>query len=106
MKSKMGLITMCRKAGKLHIGMDTVKEACRNGSASGVFIANDISPKSLKEIKFICSRYGVELYELGISMDDIWTELGKRAGVMAVTDRGFSKACAKGLEPVLLPRTI
>ncbi len=100
MKSKMGLITMCRKAGKLQIGMDMVKEACRNGSASGVFIADDLSSKSLKEIKFVCSRYGVNLYGLGLSMDEIWADLGKRAGIMAVTDSGLCKACAKDLEPV------
>ncbi|WP_124100317.1 ribosomal L7Ae/L30e/S12e/Gadd45 family protein [Ruminococcus sp. Marseille-P6503] len=100
MNSKMGLVTMCRKAGKLQIGMDMVKAACQSGSAAGVFIADDLSSKSLKEIKFVCSRYGVELYALGLSMDEIWADLGKRAGVLAVTDNGLCRACAKGLEPV------
>ena len=35
-------------------------------------------------------------------MDEIWADLGKRAGVMAVTDSGFCKSCAKGLEIVPL----
>ena len=102
MNSKMGLLTMCRKAGKLQLGMDMVKDSCRNGSAFGVFTANDLSPKSMKQVKFVCSKYDIKLYERGLSMDEIWADLGKRAGVMAVTDSGFCKSCAKGLEIVPL----
>ena len=80
MNSKMGLLTMCRKAGKLQLGMDMVKDSCRNGSAFGVFTANDLSPKSMKEVKFVCSKYDIKLYELGLSMDEIWADLGKKSG--------------------------
>ncbi len=100
MNNKMGLVTMCRKAGKLNLGMDMAKDACKNGTACGVFIAEDISQKSLKEIKYVCGRYGVKLYSLGISMDDIWLDLGKRVGIMAICDSGFAKSCAKGLKEV------
>ena len=98
MNNKMGLVTMCRKAGKLALGMDMAKDACKNGAACGVFVAEDISAKSLKEVKYVCGRYGVKLWSLGLKMDDIWNDLGKRAGVMAITDSGFAKSCAKGLE--------
>lgn len=97
MNNKMGLVTMCRKAGKLSLGMDMVKDACRNGTAFTVFAADDLSAKSLKEVKFVCSKYNVKLYSIGLSMDEIWNDLGKRTGVMAILDSGFAKSCAKGL---------
>lgn len=100
MNNKMGLVTMCRKAGKLSLGMDMAKDACKNGAAFAVFTASDLSEKSLKEARFVCGKYGVKLYSLGMTMDEIWNDLGKRAGVMAMTDKGFAKSCAKGLEEI------
>lgn len=100
MNNKMGLLTMCRKAGKLRLGMDMTKTSCKNGEAVGVFVATDLSVKSLKEVKFLCSRADVPIYSLGITMDDVWYGIGKKVGVMAITDSGFSKSCAKGLEMI------
>lgn len=89
---------MCRKAGKLSMGMDMVKEACRNTNAFAVFIASDMSPKSRKEAKYVCFRNSVPLYELGMTMDEISEGIGKRTGVIAICDKGFAVSCAKGLE--------
>lgn len=99
-KNVMGLVTMCRKAGKLSLGLDMAKEACKNGNACGCVAATDLSPKSLKELKFICFKNEVELYSLGLTMDEVWQELGKRAGIMAVNDKGFWKAVKKSLTPI------
>ena len=96
----MGLITMCRKAGKLSLGLDMAKEACKNGSACGCVAATDLSEKSLKELRFVCGKFDVPLFSLGITMDEVWQELGKRAGIMAVNDKGFWKALTKSLEPI------
>jgi ribosomal protein L7Ae-like RNA K-turn-binding protein len=97
---KLGLISMCRRAGKLVMGMDMVKDACNTGEARAVFTASDFSPKSLKEVKFACARNGVKLYALGITMDEIGNGIGKRTGVLAMTDAGFAKSCVKGLEEI------
>ncbi len=99
MKNKIGLLTMCKKAGRLVTGMDMAKDACRNGTAFAVFTASDLSEKSLKEIKFHCGRDGVPIYAAGMTMDEIGTALGKRSGIIAVTDKGFAKGLAKGLTP-------
>ena len=100
MKNKLGILTMCAKAGKLSIGMDMMKDACKNGNAKGVFAASDISPKSLKEAKYYCARYEVPLWALEMTMDELMQGLGKRVGLMAVCDSGFARACAKGLEQI------
>lgn len=100
MKDKKGLLTMCMKAGRAVLGMDMAKDACNNGAAFAVFAASDLSGKSLKEIAFVCGRNGVPLYEVGMTMDDIGTALGKRSGIITVTDKGFAQGLAKGLTPV------
>lgn len=96
-KNKTGLLTMCLKAGRLTLGMDVAKDGCRSGAAVSVFTASDLSEKSLKEMKYYCGRYGVPLYDLGMTMDEIGTALGKRSGIIAMTDKGFAKSCAEGL---------
>lgn len=98
--NKTGLLSMCRKAGKTVLGMDMVKVACSNGEAKAVFTAGDLSDKSFKEVKYICARFGIKLYLSGLTMDEIGCCLGKRIGVLAVTDAGFAKSLAKGLEQV------
>lgn len=95
--SKLGLLSMCRKAGRLVMGMDMVKDACNTGAARAVFTAADLSLRSLKEVKFVCAKNNIKLYDLGLTMDRIGEGLGKRTGIIAVTDGGFAKACAKGL---------
>ncbi len=100
MSSKTGLLSMCRKAGRMVMGMDMVKDACSTGAAKAVFTASDFSPKSLKEIRFVCCRYGVKLYALGLTMDEIAEGVGKRSGAVAITDAGFARSCAKGLEEI------
>lgn len=95
-----GTLTMCRRAGKLTVGMDEVKNACRGGRACGVLVASDVSPKTLKEIKFVCGTESVSLYGADMTMDEIGNCLGKRFGILAVTDSGFMKAMAKKLKKI------
>ena len=45
----INLLTICRKAGKLVIGFDAVKEAVYGGNASCVITASDISVKTLRK---------------------------------------------------------
>ncbi len=88
---------MCRRAGKLVLGMDEVKHACKGGRAFGVLVASDISQKSFKEIKYVCTMEGVKLFDAGMTMDEIGSCLGKCFGILAVTDSGFMKSMAKKL---------
>lgn len=91
---------MCRRAGKLQIGMELAKEACRNKTAKAVAVAADISQNSLKEIKYYCQRYGVTLCSLEMTMNEVGESLGKRTGIITVCDPGFAKAVCAKLEAV------
>lgn len=97
---KSGLISICRKAGKLKSGMDIVKSACMSGEAKAVFAASDLSPKSLKELRFNAAKYSIPLYQLQMDMEQIAMAMGKRTGILAVTDGGFAKSMAKGTEMI------
>ena len=44
-----GLLTICRKAGRMTMGFDSVKESILTDKAKAVFLASDISAKTEKE---------------------------------------------------------
>jgi ribosomal protein L7Ae-like RNA K-turn-binding protein len=98
--NKSGLLSICRKAGKLKCGMDIVKSACESGEAKAVFVTSDLSAKSLKEIRFSCAKNSVKIYRLDMTMQDAAAAMGKKSGIFAVTDGGFAKSFAKGAEEI------
>lgn len=100
MNKTLSLLTICAKAGKLKLGMDPVKDVCRSGEACCVLVAQDISPKSLKEVKFFCRQENVKMFSLDATIDDVWSSLGKKAGIIGVLDRGFTKKLSTMLKPI------
>ena len=101
MSSVMGILTMCRRAGKLRMGMDMAKDGCASGEAKCVLVADDISEKSLKEIRFVCAKYeNIPVYSLGMTMDEVGIGLGKKIGIAAVCDKGFFKKIGSMLERI------
>ncbi len=91
----ISMLSLARKAGKLNAGADSVKEAVLNGQVSAVFTASDLSSKSLKEIEFACRNFSVPVLSLGVSMDEMSAQIGRRSGILAVTDKGMeSKICS------------
>lgn len=92
-----GTLSMCRRAAKLICGTDEVKSACQRKTAFLVLTASDFSEKSKKEISRVCLREKIPLLTIAETMDDIGGAIGKRFGVMAVTDKGFAGAITKKL---------
>lgn len=98
----LNLLTMARRAGKLTLGFDPVKDAIFKGTAACVVIATDISEKTLKEAKFITERDDVPLLAAAVTMDELWGALGKRVGIIAVCDAGFAKKLSQIISENLL----
>ncbi len=86
----INLLTICRKAGKLVMGFDPAKEEVLQGRCKGVFITADASEKTKKEVRFFCEKANVPLREAELSMSDIQTAVGRKAGVLAICDKGFA----------------
>jgi len=87
----LSTIGLCRRAGKLIYGFDAVAaELVKPGAAvGGVLLAADLSEKSKKEVRFLCSKKNVAVTELAETLDDIKNAIGKRTGILAVLDKGL-----------------
>lgn len=87
----LDLLTICRKAGKLELGFDPMKEALAGGKAQAVITAADISPKTEKEVNFFAGKKNVPAKKADITQDDVYARLGKRAGILTICDGGFAE---------------
>jgi ribosomal protein L7Ae-like RNA K-turn-binding protein len=93
-----GILSICRKAGKLALGFDPMKEAMEKHKVSGVLTASDISPKTYKEVCYFCEKNHVPVCPVPMTMLEIGSTVGRKAAVLAVLDTGFfdrmTKLCA------------
>lgn len=87
----INLLSICRKAGRLIIGFDAVKDTVIKGDASCVLVTENISPKTLKEITFFCGNSNTDIVGIDTHSDEMFKLLGKKVVVAAVTDLGFGK---------------
>ncbi|HAN43868.1 MAG TPA: hypothetical protein DCP97_00610 [Ruminococcaceae bacterium] len=97
-KQIISIISLCKRAGKLIMGFDAVKEAAEKSQISIILTANDISPKSCKEIVRVAQINNVAILSIPVSMDEIFYNVGKRAGILAVSDSGLAKKLIGTLE--------
>ena len=86
----INILTICRKAGKIIPGFDAVKDAIYEGNVSCVIVTEDISDKTLKEVRFICKNCKVDIVELELDSYDMFDVVGKQAVVAAISDFGFA----------------
>lgn len=92
----VGLLGMCRRAGHLTIGFDAVKELAVQKKATLICIANDLSPKTQKELRFMIKE-NQPLFLLPFGKETLSNAIGmqKPVGVIATDDRGFAAAFLK-----------
>lgn len=103
MNKLMGLLSLCRKAGRLRIGFEPVKDAVEAGEARLVLYTADFSPKSRERMEQFLQRAGKPpgRQAADLTMFDFSRVCGKLAGVAAVADDGF----AAGIEKMLCDQT-
>lgn len=89
--SILNMLGLCRRAGKLIYGFDATKEAVLKSDVYSIFMAQDLSAKSKKELVFITKDKRVTLIETTIEMEQMQKIIGKRTGILAIIDSGFSK---------------
>ena len=86
----LSTLGICRKAGKLVMGFDAVIEAVKLGQVSLILLSCDISPKTGKEAAFAAAKSNIEVTTAPITMEEIQFRLGRRCGVLGITDRGLA----------------
>ena len=84
-------LSLCRKANKLLYGFDTVREAARDGQIYLFLTASDLSPKTEKEIRFLSDKLHIPHLTLQAGMSEIAAVIGKKTGIIGITEPGFSK---------------
>lgn len=88
----MGFLGLCRKAGYLLYGHDTVKSTVISRKAKLVILASDASDRLKDEMKSLSSSEGraIPVVEVPYTKQDFFEGIGKNAGVFSVTEQGFS----------------
>ncbi len=85
------LLGFASKAGKLSYGFDAVCTAISQSKSKLVLTANDISPKSQKEILFYCDKYKTQSVVLNeYDMATISHAIGHKCGIVSVNDSAFA----------------
>ncbi|MFZ2537958.1 MAG: ribosomal L7Ae/L30e/S12e/Gadd45 family protein [Oscillospiraceae bacterium] len=88
-------ISLIKRTGNLILGFDVVKASLREGTAVLLVTANDLSAKTNKEVAFLQEKYNIPHITIRHTLDELWYVLGKRVGVMSVTDKGLSEKITK-----------
>lgn len=93
------LLGLARRAGKLEAGFDVCISAAKENKAFLLLAAQDVSDKTFKNLRYEAERVGIAAVRIQSLMSETGKACGVRAGVLAVTDRGFANAILKELEP-------
>lgn len=89
--SLLQLLGIARRAGKLALGGDAAGEALRGKRAGLVLLASDLSPRTARAVSAAAEQSGAKAVAIRPAMDELARAVGKRSGVIAVTDRGFAE---------------
>ena len=87
----LSLLGLVRRAGKMAIGYNETLSTAKSKKAYLIMFANDISPKTAKEANFVGEKYKVPVIKLDCMLDELSASIGIKAGVVAVTEKGFAE---------------
>lgn len=92
MKSKyLNLLGLAYRARKCSLGEETIIKDIRQKNAKLVLIANDIGPRTLKNITDKCKTYNIPHIVLDDNRDVLSHAIGKSGRVaIAILDDGFA----------------
>ncbi len=85
------LLGFAAKAGKLSYGFDSVKTALSQKKSKLVLTANDVSPKSQKEVMFFSDKFKTAAMVLNeYDMETVSHAVGRKCGIISVNDSSFA----------------
>lgn len=98
MQKVFGLIGLAKRAGRLALGEDAVKDSIRFGKSRLVIIAEDASDNTRKSITDSCKYYNVKYY-ITATKDTLGHAVGNSFNAaVSVLDDGFAKNIEKYLQ--------
>ena len=92
MNKVLTLLGFASKAGKLSYGFDAVRTSLSQKKSKLLLIANDVSPKSRKEILFFGDKFKTQVIVLDdCDMETLSHAVGRKCGIISVNDDSFSQ---------------
>lgn len=91
MNKLLSFLGLCRRAGKMSLGYDVVRDSIANGEARIIIVSNDISEHTLKNVVNAADRFNKKVYKLSADKEALSTAIGKYSAVISINDSGFSK---------------
>ena len=88
-KKTLGMLSLCRRAGKLCTGMEAVLEKAGRGEAALILLAEDLSPRSAERLRNRLPE-DIPVRSLPCTMQTLSAVTGKAAGIAAVCDENFA----------------
>lgn len=86
----LSFLGLCKRAGYLISGADTVVRTMKEGKARLTLMADDFSDNSRKNVEKAAKESKTPLRTLHRSKEELSFALGKHCGVVCVTDKGFA----------------
>ena len=93
----LGMLSLCRRAGKVTAGSDAVREAIQERQAKLILLAADLSERSRSLIERAAEAGKVPCRGIKETMPEIAQVMGRETGILAILDSGF----ASGLERLI-----
>ncbi len=92
-KQLLSTLGLAKRAGKLAMGRTQTKRAMHAHNAYLILIASDISPALVRELNYLNSLEEKEIpvIQMDLTIAQIYFACAYKAGVIAVTDKNFSK---------------
>jgi len=91
MTKALSLLGICKKAGFLEIGEESVSAAARLKKARVIFSASDASDASKRHARGYGETYGVPVAEIPLTKTELAAVIGRGTpGMIAVTDAGLA----------------
>ena len=94
----LSMLGLARRAGKLESGFDAAVIAAREGKAALLLAARDISEKTFQNLRYEAEKAGIPVVRRPADIEETSRACGRKAGVHALTDRGFAKAVLSMVE--------
>lgn len=88
----LALLGFAAKSGNISFGANNVKESLKRKKAKLVIVANDISEKSRKEIRFFAENAQIELINVNYDIAALSHATGKKGGIISINEIGFANA--------------
>ncbi len=94
----LNLLQFAAKSGRLSYGTHATEWAIKQARAKLICVANDISPKTVKELNFKASKKEITVAVLeNTDTETLSAALGKKCGIVAVNDESFANAILEKL---------